>query len=71
MDDEAIWQRRFLIFAAMRLSGLVLMLAGMGIALGDFVRPGGWPLLGGVLIVVGLIDALVMPRLLKRQWNKP
>ena len=71
MDDEAIWKRRFLIFAAMRLSGLVLMLAGMGIALGDFVRPGGWPLLGGVLIVVGLIDALVMPRLLKRQWNKP
>lgn len=71
MDDEAIWQRRFLIFAAMRLSGLALMLAGMGIALGDFVRPGGWPLLGGVLIVAGLIDALVMPRLLKRQWNKP
>lgn len=71
MDDEATWKRRFLIFAAMRLSGLALMLAGMGIALGDFVRPGGWPLLGGVLIVVGLIDALVMPRLLKRQWNKP
>ena len=71
MDDEATWKRRFLIFAAMRLSGLALMLAGMGIALGDFVRPGGWPLLGGALIVAGLIDALVMPRLLKRQWNKP
>ena len=49
MDDEAIWRRRFAVFMAVRLFALVLVLAGMGIWLGDYVRPGGWPLLGGDL----------------------
>ena len=70
MDDEEIWRRRFGIFLAVRLGGLVLVLAGMGIALGDYVRPGGWPLLGGLLVVIGLADALIVPQLLKRRWER-
>ena len=70
MDDEEIWKRRFRIFMAVRLSALVLVLAGMGIWLGDYVRPGGWPLLGGILVAIGLADGLILPRLLKRRWDQ-
>jgi len=70
MDDEAVWRRRFAIFTAVRLLALVLVLAGMGIWIGDYVRPGGWPLLGAILVAIGLADGLILPRLLKRRWDQ-
>jgi len=70
MNDESIWRRRFAMFMGVRLLALVLVLAGMGIWLGDYVRPGGWPLLGGVLVAIGLADGLIVPRLLKRRWDR-
>jgi hypothetical protein len=70
MDDEAVWRRRFAVFMAIRLLAVVLVLVGIGIWVGDYVRPGGWPLLGGVLVAAGLFDGLIVPRLLKRRWDK-
>ena len=70
MADEEIWKRRFRIFMAVRVSALVLVLGGMGIWLGDYVRPGGWPLLGGILVAIGLADGLILPRVLKRRWDQ-
>ena len=70
MDEESIWRRRFVVFMAVRLLALVLVLAGMGIWIGDYVRPGGWPLLGAVLVAIGLADGLIVPRLLKRRWDQ-
>ena len=70
MDDEAVWRRRFVVFMVVRLVALVLVLAGMGVWIGDYVRPGGWPLLGGVLVAIGLADGLIVPRLLKRRWDR-
>ena len=70
MDDEAVWRRRFGVFMVVRLVALVLVLAGMGIWIGDYVRPGGWPLLGATLVAIGLADGLILPRLLKRRWDK-
>jgi len=70
MDDEAAWRNRFVVFMAVRVLAVVLVLIGMGIWIGDYVRPGGWPLLGAVLIAAGLFDGLIVPRLLKRRWDR-
>ena len=70
MDDEAVWRKRFRAFALVRLFGLALFLLGVAIAFSDLVRPGGWPLVGGVLAIAGVIDAVISPRLLKRMWEK-
>ena len=34
------------------------------------VRDGGWPLLGGVLAIVGAVDAVLAPKLLKAHWQR-
>jgi len=70
MDDEQIWRRRFQVFMAIRLIAVVFVVGGMAVWLGDIVRPSGWPLLGGILVAIGLIDGLIAPRLLKRHWDQ-
>jgi hypothetical protein len=70
MDDEAKWKRRFFIFMGARLLGMLTFLAGMVIFFTNVVRPGGSPIIGAVLIVLGLTDAVVAPSLLKKQWAK-
>lgn len=70
MRDEELWKKRFQIFAAIRLVGVATFLLGVAIAFSDLVRPGGWPLLGGVLAIIGVIDALVAPRILRRGWER-
>jgi hypothetical protein len=70
MRDEELWRKRFQIFAAIRLVGLVTFLLGVAIAFSDLARPGGWPLVGGVLAIIGVVDALVAPRVLKRGWER-
>lgn len=70
MRDEELWKKRFQIFAAIRLAGVATFLLGLAIAFSNLVRPGGWPLLGGVLAIIGAIDALVAPRILKRGWER-
>ena len=64
MDDEAKWKRRFHLFMAARLFGLATFLAGVAVYFTDLLRDGGWPLVGILLIVVGLADAVVAPKLL-------
>ena len=68
--DDAVWRKRFAIFAALRISGLLLFLLGMGITFSDWIRPGGFLGLGLVVIGVGLTEALLGPVLLKRTWDK-
>lgn len=70
MNDEDLWKKRFQIFAAIRLVGVATFLLGLAIAFSDLVRPGGWRLLGGILAIIGVIDALVAPRVLKRGWER-
>lgn len=66
MTDDELWKKRFQLFAAIRLFGLLTFLLGLAIAFSDLVRPGGWKLLGGILVVIGVVDALLAPRILKR-----
>ena len=63
-DDQA--KRQFIIFAILRIGGLALFLLGIAIAFTDLLKPGGWKLLGGILVVVGTIEAVISPRLVKR-----
>jgi hypothetical protein len=70
MSDDDVWRRRFQLFAAIRLFGLATFLLGIAIAFSDLVRPGGWKLLGGILAIIGAIDAVLAPRILKKGWER-
>ena len=70
MDDEAVWKRRFLVFTLVRLAGLAMFFLGVAIAFGDLVREGGWPLVGIIVAILGLVDAVFAPRILKMQWER-
>lgn len=70
MSDDELWRKRFQLFLAIRLFGLLTFLLGLAIAFTDLVRPGGWPLLGGILVAIGAIDAVVAPSILKKSWER-
>ena len=70
MDDEAVWKRRFVIFAVIRLAGLAIFFLGIAIAFSGLVRPGGWPALGAAVAIIGVIDAVFASRLLRIQWRR-
>jgi membrane protein implicated in regulation of membrane protease activity len=70
MDDEARSQKRLLAYSALRLGGLAIFLLGIAIMYTDLLRPGGWPQAGAIVVIIGVIDALLAPRLLKRAWDR-
>lgn len=75
MDDEAtndedFWRKRFLMFMLVRLAGLAVFLGGVAIAYSDILRPGGWPQAGAIIAIIGAIDAIFAPRLLKAMWAR-
>lgn len=67
-DEEA--KRQFILFAVLRVGGLLLFLLGIAIAFTDLLKPGGWRLLGGILVIVGVIEAVISPRLVKRSMGR-
>lgn len=69
-EQDRIWRTRFFMFTLLRLTGVAMFLGGIAIAYSDLLRPGGWPLLGGLLVICGVIDALFAPRMLKRLWER-
>ena len=70
MSDEELWKKRFHLFVLVRMFGLAIFALGIAIAFTDLVRAGGWPLPGGLLAVMGAIDAVFAPRILKRSWER-
>ena len=69
MADEDKWQRRFHLFMAARLFGLAMFLLGIAIMFTGILRPGGWPVAGSIVVILGLLDAVVAPKLMKKQWD--
>jgi Na+/proline symporter len=67
-EEEA--KRRFGIFALTRLSAVALVMGGIAVALTGVVRPGGWPLPGIAIGLIGVAEALVLPRLLRKRWDR-
>lgn len=70
MNDEARWRKRLLLYSLVRFGGLAIFFAGLAIVYTNLVRPGGWPQLGAIVAIMGAIDALFAPRLLKKAWDE-
>jgi len=70
MADDDLWRRRFYLFMGARLFGLATFVAGLAIYFTNILRPGGWPLVGGIVMACGLIDSIVAPKMLKKQWDR-
>ena len=69
MDDE-IYRKRLLLYSLVRFGGLAIFFLGLAIIYTNLARPGGWPQLGAIVAILGAIDALFAPRLLKKHWDE-
>ena len=70
MSDDLRWQKRLLAYSAVRAMGLAVFLLGLAIIYTGLLRQGGWPQVGAVVCIMGVIDALFAPILLKRAWDE-
>lgn len=70
MDDDALWRKRLLIYSLVRLSGLGIFFLGIAIVYTDLLREGGWPQVGAIVAIMGAIDSLFAPRLLRKAWEE-
>lgn len=70
MDDDMKWQKRLLLYSLVRFGGLAIFFIGLAIIYTNLLRPGGWPQVGAVVAILGALDALFAPRLLKRSWDE-
>jgi membrane protein implicated in regulation of membrane protease activity len=68
--DEDVARRRLLLYTLVRFGGLAIFFLGIVIIYTGLVRPGGWPQLGAIVAILGVIDSLFAPRLLKRAWDR-
>ena len=69
MDDDALWRKRLAIYSLVRLAGLAIFFLGIAIMYTGLLRPGGWPQVGAIVAILGVIDAMFAPRLIKRSWD--
>ena len=69
MDDD-IYRKRLLAYTAVRAGGLAIFFLGLAIIYTNLLRPGGWPQVGAIVAIMGAIDALFAPRVLKRAWDE-
>ena len=70
MDEDRKARNRLLAYTAVRAGGLAIFFLGIAIIYTGLLRPGGWPQIGAVVAIMGVIDALFAPRLLKRAWDE-
>ena len=66
MADDELWKRRFYAFMGVRLFGLATFILGIAIMYTDLIREGGWPTVGAILAIIGTVDAVFAPKLLKK-----
>jgi len=70
MDDETQARNRLLAYSAVRFGGLAIFFLGIAVIYTDLVRPGGWPQVGAIIAILGVVDSMFAPRLLKKGWDK-
>ena len=70
MAEDAIWKRRLLAYTVVRLAGLAVFFLGVAIIYTNLLREGGWPRVGAIVAIMGVVDALLAPHLLKKAWDK-
>lgn len=69
MDDRTAHQR-LLLYSLVRFGGLAIFFLGIAIIYTDLIRTGGWPQVGAIVAIMGVIDAMFAPRLLKKAWDE-
>jgi len=69
MDDDTA-RRRLLLYSLVRFAGLLIFFLGLAIIYTNLVRPGGWPQVGAIVAIMGAIDSMFAPLLLKRAWDE-
>jgi hypothetical protein len=69
-SDEELWRGRLAIYSLVRLGGVVIFFLGLAIIYTGLVRRGGWPQVGAVVAILGALDALLAPHLLRRSWAR-
>ena len=69
MDDRTAHQR-LLLYSLVRFGGLAIFFLGIAIIYTDLLRDGGWPQIGAIVAIMGAIDAVFAPRVLKMAWDK-
>ena len=70
MVDDNLWRTRLLLYTLVRFGGLAIFFLGIAIMYTNLLRPGGWPQVGAVVAILGAIDALFAPRMLKKLWDR-
>ena len=70
MDDDKKARDRLIIATLARIGGLAIFFLGIAIIYTDLIRPGGWPQIGAIVVILGVIDAFLAPRLLKMAWDE-
>ena len=70
MDDDKKARDRLIIATLARIGGLAIFFLGIAIIYTDLIRPGGWPQIGAIVVILGVIDAILAPRLVKRAWDE-
>lgn len=70
MDDEIKQRNRLLAYTAVRFGGLIIFFLGIAIFYTDVLRDGGWPQVGAIVAILGVIDAFLAPRILKKAWDE-
>jgi hypothetical protein len=69
MDDRTA-RNRLLAYSAVRLGGLLIFFLGVAIVYTDLLRAGGWPQVGAIVAIMGAIDSVFAPKILKSAWDR-
>ena len=70
MADDDLWRKRLLLYSLVRFGGLAIFFLGLAIMYTNLLREGGWPQVGAIVAILGVIDSVLAPRLLKRAWDR-
>ena len=70
MVDDNVWRTRLLLYSLVRFGGLAIFFLGLAIMYTNLLRQGGWPQVGAIVAILGAIDALFAPRILKKLWDR-
>ena len=70
MVDDDVWRKRLLYYSLVRFGGLAIFFLGLTIMYTNLVRQGGWPQVGAIVAIMGVIEAFFAPRILKRAWDR-
>jgi hypothetical protein len=70
MGDDARARNRLLAYTAVRFAGLAIFFLGIAIMYTNLLRPGGWPQVGAIIVILGALDAVLAPRVLKKAWDR-